>query len=347
MPLMGQRKLQEQRRVQITAIIKHGQKRKANMMMVRILLAATVVILTAPAWAKSGTGFDALQRHDYATAYRIFRPLAEKGDAGAQYSLGLMYIKGFGVKKDLKMAGKWFRLAANQGQRYAKLMLGFVLDTQGKHAEAARIYRWAADQGRPAAQYRLGQMYVLGLGVPKDPREAGKLFRRAANQGYPEGQEKLGILLFEGVGVPKDRAAAVKLWLKAAAQEKRLSKQLLGRSYYSGEGVTQNFVEAAKWYRFAAQEGEAESQYMLGMLFIHGKGVPKDLVKAMMWHRLAEAQKDTRSTEVIKWLSANMTPEKIAEADRLVRQWRPKLSVSPHPKKGYLEFEFGVGGLRH
>ena len=42
-------------------------------------------------------GFNAYEGGDYATALREWKPLAEQGDASAQYSLGVMYKKGQGV----------------------------------------------------------------------------------------------------------------------------------------------------------------------------------------------------------------------------------------------------------
>ena len=57
---------------------------------------------------------DAFQRGDFATALRLYRPLAERGDAKAQYVLGRMYAKGQGVQKDYALAYMWFNLAAAQ-----------------------------------------------------------------------------------------------------------------------------------------------------------------------------------------------------------------------------------------
>ncbi len=54
-------------------------------------------------------GFKAYQRGDYATALRIFRQLAEQGDASAQYNLGFMYDNGQGVTQDYAVAVRWYR----------------------------------------------------------------------------------------------------------------------------------------------------------------------------------------------------------------------------------------------
>ena len=76
-------------------------------------------------------GLDAYDRGDYATALREFKPLAEQGDAYAQYNLGVMYDKGQGVPKDYKTAVKWYTLAAEQGDADAQNNLGLMYD-EGK-----------------------------------------------------------------------------------------------------------------------------------------------------------------------------------------------------------------------
>ena len=73
-------------------------------------------------------GMDAARKGDYATALREWTPLAEQGDAGAQYNLGLMYGNGDGVPQDDKNAMKWYTLAAGQGYADAQYNLGFMYD---------------------------------------------------------------------------------------------------------------------------------------------------------------------------------------------------------------------------
>ena len=71
-------------------------------------------------------GLNALQKKDYATALREWKPLAEKGHAPAQSGLGMMYFTGQGVSKDYKTAVKWFKLAAEQGDLLAQANLGWI-----------------------------------------------------------------------------------------------------------------------------------------------------------------------------------------------------------------------------
>jgi TPR repeat protein len=66
-------------------------------------------------------GSYARDRGDYATAARLFRPLADHGDAKAQSNLGFMYLYGRGVSRDYVSAYMWLDLAASRGDTSARL----------------------------------------------------------------------------------------------------------------------------------------------------------------------------------------------------------------------------------
>ncbi len=59
-----------------------------------VLLTSVVVLVAAPAWADFEAGVLAYIQGDYATALTEFRPVAQQGNAGAQFNLGQMYRKG-------------------------------------------------------------------------------------------------------------------------------------------------------------------------------------------------------------------------------------------------------------
>ena len=62
---------------------------------------------------------DAYKRKDYGTAYKLIVPLAEQGDAEAQYIMGLMYDKGKGVPQDYVLAHMWWNIAGSNGYKNA------------------------------------------------------------------------------------------------------------------------------------------------------------------------------------------------------------------------------------
>ena len=59
-------------------------------------------------------GLDAFGRKDYKTAFEKLKPLAEQGDAEAQYNLGVMYDNGLEVTQDYKEAVRWYQQSAKQ-----------------------------------------------------------------------------------------------------------------------------------------------------------------------------------------------------------------------------------------
>ena len=102
-------------------------------------------------------GLQAFRNGDYATAYREWKPAAERGQPDAQYNLGVLYMKGLGVRSDRQEAFRWFRLAADQGLAQAQFEVGRIRE-QGwgvapDYAEAQRWYLLAAQQGDSAAHH--------------------------------------------------------------------------------------------------------------------------------------------------------------------------------------------------
>jgi TPR repeat protein len=153
----------------------------------------SIACLVAPAWADLKAGMDAANRGDYATALREWRPLAEEGNAGAQFNLGLHYYNGQGVPQDYVLARQWWEKAAAQAH--------------------------------VAAQLSLGTLYVYGYGVPKDNQQAIRWFRLAADQGDALAQVKLGVMYERGDGIPQDYVQAYKWYsLSGANGEKEAIK---------------------------------------------------------------------------------------------------------------------------
>jgi uncharacterized protein len=92
-------------------------------------------------------GVAAVKRGDYATALRLFRPLADQGDDVAQFDLGVLHNKGWGVPRDYVQAVKWYRLVAAQGNADAQYNLGILYDDGRRYTEAVKWYRRAVNMG--------------------------------------------------------------------------------------------------------------------------------------------------------------------------------------------------------
>jgi len=114
------------------------------------ILALIVVLVAIPACTdfKAGediqAGVDAYEKGDYATALTEFRPLAQQGDARAQYNLGLMYHHGEGVPQDHTEALRWYRLAVAQGDEDA-FTARETLEKKMTPAQIAEAHRLARE----------------------------------------------------------------------------------------------------------------------------------------------------------------------------------------------------------
>jgi TPR repeat protein len=153
------------------------------------LLAAMLALLLAAPAAIAGDAadcgaIDQLLKTDPARAVGACHRLAARGDAIAEYNLGLMYYAGQGVAQD--------------------------------YERAVMLFRGAAEQGDPPSQYSLGVAYEFGAGVQRDYVEAAAWYRRAAEQGYIDAQSALGFMYGDGVEIPADYVQAY-LWLSLAA----------------------------------------------------------------------------------------------------------------------------------
>jgi TPR repeat protein len=97
------------------------------MISVRTLaLVLSIMCLATPVWSDFGTGMDAYNRGDYATALREWQPLAEQRDAEAQDFIGTLYFEGWGVPQDYAKARRWWENAAAQGSASAQNDLGLL-----------------------------------------------------------------------------------------------------------------------------------------------------------------------------------------------------------------------------
>jgi uncharacterized protein len=261
---------------------------------------------------------------DYAEAARWLRKAAEQGNIAAQGALGGMYLDGLGVLRDSAQATRWLQKAAEQGLPPAQSILGGLADKAGNYVEALKWYRLAANQGDAEAQNNLGNMYETGRGVAQNYAEAAKWYRLAAGQGLAGAQYNLGILYDNGHGVTRDYEEAAKWYGLAAAQGDADAQYSLGILYDNGTGVAQDDTEAAKWFRLAADQGYAKAQNNLGALYARGHGVPRDYVQAYMWFTLSAAQGNPPAAKNRDAAAGLMTVAQIAEAQELVREWKPK-----------------------
>jgi len=189
-------------------------------------LAASVWMasLATPVSAQSvKAGIEAWQKSDYSAAVAIWRPLAEKGDADAQFNLGQAYRLGRGVPINLAAAQSWFERAADKGHVDAQTTLGLLLFQNGNHTGGLRWLKVASDEGEPRAMLVYGTALFNGDGVPQDPILGYAFVSRAAAQGLQAAKDTLGQL--DQIMSVEDRKKGVALALsKAKASPAPVSK---------------------------------------------------------------------------------------------------------------------------
>jgi TPR repeat protein len=121
---------------------------------------------------------------------------------------------------------------------------------------------------------------------------------------------------------------AVTWYTKSAKQGNTEAQSNLGFMYITGRGVPQDDQKAGQWYTKAAEQGDALAQLNLGTLYQNGRGVPQDYVKAHMWFNLSAAiggdDLFDKASEGREEVASKMTPQQIAEAQRLAREWTKK-----------------------
>jgi TPR repeat protein len=108
---------------------------------------------------------------------------------------------------------------------------------------------------------------------------------------------------------------------------------LLGFLYEHGFGVPKTYPVAALLYAQGAARGDPFGQAMLGLLYDKGYGVPEDFVLAYKWLNLAAAHATGRQRDVYARyrdaVGSKMSPNEIAEGQRLAADWTPVAWVPP------------------
>ncbi len=139
-----------------------GHKRQAGLFSLTVL-ALSLMAMTAATAANFETGYQAYQRGDFALALEHWRPLADAGNAKAQFNLGVMYDEGRGLAPDRKKAVDWWHKAAAQGDVNAMHNLAmsylFSADSDANHALTIELIEQAAKKGLARSQYVYGKIY--------------------------------------------------------------------------------------------------------------------------------------------------------------------------------------------
>jgi TPR repeat protein len=218
-------------------------------------------------------GYAEFKMGHYDAAATIWQALAERGNAEANFNLGILDEDGLGTRADM--------------------------------AAALAHYEKSAQAGSSKAQYRLALLYTAGVKVAKDPLKAEKWLTAAAQSGDSEAQAMLAsqkasaqaisardgdfqrAALLHASGQYGDAAA---IWQRLAQQGDARSQRRLAWMMEAGQGMARDLDGAGKLFRQSAEAGDADAQYALSVMLQTGKGQVQDLAQAERWRERAAAQ---------------------------------------------------------
>lgn len=161
---------------------------------------------------------------------------AERGNADAQYKLGLLY-KYFGDNDSVTESEK-----------------------ETIYELAFKWYTKAAEQNYTAAWNGLGTLYEEGKGVPQDYQKAFEYYTKAAEHGSAVAKYNLAMIYFYGDGIERDYEKSIEWLTKSAEQNLAMAQNDLGTWYYEGKIVPQDFQKAVEWWTKAAKQGNEYAQ---------------------------------------------------------------------------------------
>lgn len=175
--------------------------------------------------------------------------------------------------------------AAANGDAVAQFQLGLDRLEAQDFAVAAEMISAAAQQGLPAAQYRLAKLHERGIGVPRDFADARAWTERAASGGNVKAMHDLAVF------------------------------------FADGEGGPQSYAAAAEWFRKAADYGVLDSQFNLAVLYENGLGISPSQVEALYWYEIAAANGDASAPGNVATLREALPLEQAQEVQRRAANW--------------------------
>jgi len=126
-----------------------------------------------------------------------------------------------------------------------------------------------------------------------------------------------------------DYAKAMAEFRPLAEQGDAKSQYFVGFFYYRGYGVPKDDATAAGWFHKAAAQGDSLAAFYLGKMYEKGDGVEKDLTQAYLWLSVSvknapNARDAGYTREDLQKLERKMSPEQLAKAKELAKQWKPE-----------------------
>lgn len=283
-------------------------KKKANYMSVVNQLYSRAILGDANAQFEIGQLFQygIGLTQDNASAIIFYENAAEQQHLGAEYNLGLLYLKNAKDANEFQTALNWLTDSAFKGNKQAQFVLASLLRDGKKGAEGqefikpdpkqamSMLYLSAANHYGPA-EYELAEYLVrennneLSVDVKKQKIAlVRKLYEGAANSGVA--QALLPLAFYNAIDSNKDKQERA---FKVAEAQADLGDEnaalLLGLLYDRGIGTSADPAKAIYWYEKAGST--PISQFILGTYLTEGKGIAQDKEQGLdLLNKSANAQ---------------------------------------------------------
>jgi TPR repeat protein len=169
-----------------------------------------------------------------------------------------------------------------------------------------------------------------------DDQSALALFAQLARRNDPEAEYWLGHMTELGLGVPRDPKKAIDLYRKAATQNVIAAELRLGEIYLHGDVVPPDFAQAKRYLEQAAYHGDAHAAMLLGQMYGNALGVPPDPKEAYVWSEVASIEGGTLANRQrdasLENLDVNEQKAAIAQANGILTQINQRASSTPAQK---------------
>ena len=244
-----------------------------------------------------------LSKHDYISSFR-YASHADPEDQDIQFVMGRCFHYGWGVEKNGEEALRWLSRSADAGNPEAQAELALMYhdgDVVGQdYGKAHELYLQSASSECLSGIIGLGNVLMMGEGVPKDVERAMSLFQKAAGMGSVECMTYLGVAYRDGVIVPRNIRLSCK-YFKMAADHGDLKAHLsLGYLYGDKKYGNIDYAKAFQHFSYAAENGMPEAQYNLGILYHNGNGIERDETKSIEWYTKSAAAGYNRAITMLK-----------------------------------------------
>jgi SEL1 protein len=286
-----------------------------------------------------------------------FRRGMELGDALSQYSMGILYLNGFGVPQDPVKAAELFGAAADQDLAIAQVRLGALFLDQGDVAIAIKYFELAARHGHLEAFYYLAEMTHSGVGRDKSCHIAAAYYKIVAekaelistsfpeaNEAYENGDLETALVSYmmaaeQGFEIGQANVA----YLLDQAKPRATVSSLIPFVKQNASLATDAFLALIYWTRSAEQKN-IDSMVKMGDYYLMGLGTTPDQEKAAQCYQAAaETMRSAQAMWNLGWMHENGIG---IDQDFHLAKRHYDLALETNPREAYLPVVLALYKLR-